>query len=63
MKDLAEGGLPTSQTEVAVWYDEEQDVVVMQCDFIDMNFYSSDFSQLVDILNRARICLESGEED
>ncbi len=58
MKDLAEGALPSSNSEVAVWYDEEEDVVVVQIDFMDLNFYASDFGRLVDLLTQARLNLE-----
>jgi hypothetical protein len=59
MKDLAEGGLPVSNSEVSVWYDSEEDVVVLQCDFMDLNFYTADFTRLVEIVNRARLVLEN----
>lgn len=62
MKDLAEGGLPESNSEVVCWYDEDEDVVVVQCDFMDLNFYAPDFHKLVDILVQARINLEAAWE-
>lgn len=62
MKDLAEGGLPSSNSEVNIWYDEEEDVVVVQLDFMDLNFYASDFSKLVDLMNQARLSLDADFE-
>ncbi len=58
MIDLSEGGLPISGSEVAVWHDEEEDVVVVQLDFMDLNFYVSDFGRLVEILTQAKMTLD-----
>jgi len=61
MKELAEGGLEQQGGHVAVWYDGQEDTVVLQCDFVDLNFYRDDFMDLVDILKEAadRLMLES----
>jgi hypothetical protein len=34
MKELSEGGLEQQGGHVAVWYDAQEDTVVMQCDFV-----------------------------
>ena len=62
MKELAEGGLDQGG-QVAVWYDSQEDTVVMQCDFIDLNFFREDFMDLVEILKEAadRLVLEGPE--
>ena len=62
MKDLAEGGLDQGG-QVAVWYDNQEDTVVVQCDFIDLNFFRNDFMDLVEILKEAadRLILEGPE--
>jgi hypothetical protein len=52
MKELAEGGLDQGG-QVAVWYDSQEDTVVVQCDFVDLNFFRSDFVDLVEILKEA----------
>ena len=59
MKELAEGGLDQGG-QVAVWYDSKEDTVVVQCDFIDLNFFRNDFMDLVEILKEAgdRLMLE-----
>ena len=59
MKELAEGGLDQGG-QVAVWYDDQEDTVVVQCDFIDLNFFRNDFMDLVEILKEAadRLILE-----
>jgi hypothetical protein len=62
MKELAEGGLPTSGSEVVIWYDEEEDAVVLQLDYIDINLYAADFARLVDMMNQARLNLEEDAE-
>lgn len=62
MKELSEGGLDHGG-HVAVWYDEQEDTVVVQCDFVDLNFYRNDFMDLVEILKEAtdRLMLEGPE--
>lgn len=62
MKELAEGGLDQGG-QVAVWYDTQEDTVVVQCDFIDLNFFREDFIDLVEILKEAadRLVLEGPE--
>jgi hypothetical protein len=62
MKELAEGGLDQGG-QVAVWYDEKEDTVVVQCDFVDLNFFRNDFMDLVEILKEAadRLQLEGPE--
>jgi hypothetical protein len=62
MKDLAEGGLDQGG-QVAVWYDNQEDTVIVQCDFIDLNFFRNDFMDLVEILKEAadRLILEGPE--
>jgi len=50
MKELSEGGLEQQGGHVAVWYDAQEDTVVMQCDFVDLNFYRDDFMDLVEPL-------------
>jgi hypothetical protein len=60
MKNLGEGELPENDQTVEVWYDEEDDVVQVQLDFLDINFYSGDFQKLVDILTNAKMNLEMG---
>ncbi len=62
MKELAEGGLDQGG-HVAVWYDDQEDTVVVQCDFVDLNFYRNDFMDLVEILKEAtdRLILEGPE--
>lgn len=62
MKELAEGGLDQGG-QVAVWYDKQEDTVVMQCDFVDLNFFREDFMDLVEILKEAadRLVLEGPE--
>ena len=62
MKELAEGGLDQGG-QVAVWYDNQEDTVVVQCDFIDLNFFRNDFMDLVEILKEAadRLILEGPE--
>ena len=62
MKELAEGGLDQGG-QVAVWYDEQEDTVVVQCDFVDLNFFRNDFMDLVEILKEAtdRLMLEGPE--
>jgi hypothetical protein len=62
MKELAEGGL-NQGGQVAVWYDTQEDTVVMQCDFLDLNFFREDFMDLVEILKEAadRLVLEGPE--
>ena len=52
MKELADGSLDQGG-QVAVWYDKQEDTVVMQCDFIDLNFFRTDFMDLVEILKEA----------
>jgi hypothetical protein len=59
MKELSEGDLPESGSEVAVWYDEEEDVVSVQLDFLDLNFFASDFGRLIEILERAKAAMEN----
>ena len=63
MIDLAEGDLPSSNSEVVVWYDEEEDLVQLQLDFLDLNFYAADFGRLVDLLSQAKLNLESHLEE
>jgi hypothetical protein len=60
MKELAEGALEQGG-QVAVWYDSQENTVVMQCDFVDLNFYRDDFMDLVEILKEAadRLMLEN----
>jgi hypothetical protein len=62
MKELAEGGLDQGG-QVAVWYDNQEDTVVVQCDFVDLNFFRNDFMDLVEILKEAgdRLILEGPE--
>ena len=62
MKELAEGGLDQGG-QVAVWYDGQEDTVVVQCDFVDLNFFRNDFMDLVEILKEAgdRLMLEAPE--
>jgi hypothetical protein len=62
VKELAEGGL-NQGGQVAVWYDTQEDTVVMQCDFLDLNFFREDFMDLVEILKEAadRLVLEGPE--
>ena len=62
MKELSEGSLDQGG-QVAVWYDEQEDTVVVQCDFVDLNFYRNDFNDLVEILKEAtdRLMLEGPE--
>jgi hypothetical protein len=62
MKELAEGGLDQGG-QVAVWYDNQEDTVVVQCDFLDLNFFRNDFMDLVEILKEAadRLILEGPE--
>jgi len=62
MKDLSEGVLDQGG-QVAVWYDEQEDTVVVQCDFVDLNFYRNDFMDLVEILKEAtdKLMLEGPE--
>ncbi len=62
MKDLAEGALDQGG-QVAVWYDNQEDTVIVQCDFIDLNFFRNDFMDLVEILKEAadRLILEGPE--
>ena len=64
MKELSEGGLEQQGGHVAVWYDAQEDTVVMQCDFVDLNFYRDDFMDLVEVLKEAadRLMLESPAE-
>lgn len=59
MKELAEGDLDQGG-QVAVWYDAQEDTVVLQCEFIDLNFFRNDFMDLVEILKEAadRLMLE-----
>ena len=59
MKELAEGGLDQGG-QVAVWYDTQEDTVVLQCDFVDLTFFRNDFMDLVEILKEAadRLMLE-----
>ncbi len=63
MKDLGDGTLPMSNSELNVYHDEEEDVVVVQLDYMDFNFYASDFVKLVNILNRARLTLENDMDE
>jgi hypothetical protein len=63
MKDLGDGTLPMSNSELNIYFDEEEDVVVVQLDYMDFNFYSADFLKLVNLLNRARLTLESDMDD
>ena len=60
MKELAEGGLEQQGGHVAIWYDTQEDTIVLQCDFVDLNFYRDDFMDLVEILKEAadRLMLE-----
>ena len=62
MKELSEGQLDQGG-QVAVWYDSQEDTVVVQCDFVDLNFYRDDFMDLVEILKEAadRLMLEGPE--
>jgi hypothetical protein len=62
MKELSEGALDQGG-QVAVWYDEQEDTVVVQCDFVDLNFYRNDFNDLVEILKEAtdKLMLEGPE--
>jgi hypothetical protein len=64
MKELSEGGLEQQGGHVAVWYDQQEDTVVVQCDFVDLNFYRDDFMDLVEVLKEAadRLMLESPPE-
>ena len=64
MKELSEGGLEQQGGHVAVWYDQQEDTVVVQCDFVDLNFYRDDFMDLVEVLKEAadRLMLESPQE-
>ena len=64
MRELAEGGLPSSGSEVVVWYDGEEHQVVIQYDNFDINLYASDFLSLMYILKSAEMDLtaEIGED-
>jgi hypothetical protein len=64
MKELAEGGLPSSGSEVVVWYNEEEHQVIIQYDNFDINLYASDFLSLMYILKSAEMDLaaEIGED-
>jgi len=64
MKELSEGGLEQQGGHVAVWYDQQEDTVVVQCDFVDLNFYRDDFMDLVEVLKEAadRLMLENPAE-
>ena len=64
MKELAEGGLEQQGGHVAVWFDQQEDTVVVQCDFVDLNFYRDDFMDLVEVLKEAadRLMLEGPSE-
>ena len=59
MKELAEGSLDQGG-QVAVWYDSQEDTVVIQYDFVDLTFYRNDFVDLVEILKEGadRLMLE-----
>lgn len=62
MKELAEGGLDQGG-QVTVWYDSQEDTVIVQYDFIDLNFYRNDFMDMVEILKEAadRLMIEAPE--
>jgi len=57
MKELAEGSLPSSGSEIVVWYDDEEYQVVIQFDNFDINLYASDFVSLMHVLKSAEMDL------
>lgn len=59
IKDLAQH--TTKQGAVtAVWYDDEEDSVVVQYEFVHLSFYKPDFKAFVNTLVEAKNKLEEG---